>query len=299
MRARPVRRSHRSRGALPELPEAAAPQRRASRWRYPAGVVTVLALAWSAPPPALAHQFSMVVVSAESVQSRDARRGLVAAVDQSPDVGHTPGPDAGDHLGGVDVDLIAIDEGEDPTTADRVGELLDAGASAVVVLLVPESARAISAAAATRDKLALVVSDSVPSDRPTSLLLHPRPSAEPDGPSVADATTALRDALSDEPTRAALLGYDAGRLLDKITAQVGEALRPSGRLMTVAREASADLAASRVAGAEAEVDDRGEREVSGGAGILTAVTIGATAVAVAGALIWIMRRRRWAEGGRH
>ena len=69
-------------------------------------VAVIASSSWAAPP-ASAHDLT-VVVSALSAESVDAGRGLMLAVDQSPDVSHTSGAGAGDHLGGVDVELIAI-----------------------------------------------------------------------------------------------------------------------------------------------------------------------------------------------
>lgn len=70
-------------------------------------VAVIASSSWAAPPVS-AHDLTVVVVSALSAESVDAGRGLMLAVDQSPDVSHTSGAGAGDHLGGVDVELIAI-----------------------------------------------------------------------------------------------------------------------------------------------------------------------------------------------
>ena len=259
-----------------------------------ATVLVVTTLLWSLAPPAFAHEFTVVVVSTRSVPSEDARRGFQVAVDESPDVSHGPGADAGDHLGGVDVDLVAVDDGENPLTTDRVVDLLDAGASAVVVLLVPSMADAIGAAAAERDKLALVVGDGpASSEERALLLLRPRGPAEADEVRVDGAKRALRDALGDEPTPAALIGYDAGRVLDKIVAQVGEDLQPSERLTTAALAASADLASSRVVGVVggSEAGERTGEETTSGTDVATAVAVAAAALVAAGAVVLIKRRR--------
>ena len=263
--------------------------------RAAGAVVVVGALFWSAAPPAFAHEFSVVVVSAESVRSEDARRGFQVAVDESPDVSHAPGADAGDHLGGVDVDLVVVGDGESPLTADRVVELLDAGASAVVVLLVPSMAGAIVGAVAERDKLALVVGDGgASSDSSEWLLLRPRGSAEVDVVRVAGAKTALRNALGDEPTPAALLGYDTGRLLDNIVAEVGEDLQASEGLTAAALAASADLASSRVVAAveDAETGEGAGDESTGDGDYGLAAALAAVALLAAGAVVVTRRRLR-------
>ena len=127
----------------------------------------------------------------------------------------------------------------------------------------PSAADAIAAAAAERDKLALVVSDSGASSiRSASLLLRLRDAGSVDEVGVAAATTAFRDAFGDEPTRPALLGYDAGRLLDKIVAQVGHVLAPTTPVMAAALAPGAELTASRVVQAgegEGEGVEAGDR----------------------------------------
>lgn len=265
--------------------------RQARRWSSLPVAVALIAFWWSAARPASAHEFTIVVVSARSADSADAGRGFKLAVDQSPDVSHAPGPDAGDHLGGVDVELVPVDDGENRGTADRVGDLLDDGASAVVVLLVPSQADGIAAAAAERGKLALVVGDDdASSNRGATLFLRPRSVGDADEVDVAAAIGAYQEALGDEPTRAALLGYDAGRLLDTIVAQVGHVLRPTRTLLAVAVGADAELTASRVFEAGAEV---GDRDVGQGSspGLGLSAAVAAAGLVGIGAVVVMMRRR--------
>lgn len=264
-----------------------------------AAAAALLAFSWWAAPPASAHEFSVVVVSARSAESVDAGRGFRLAVDESPDVSHAPGSDAGDHLGGVDVDLVAVEDGEDSRTADLVGDLLDEGASAVVVLLVPSTADAIAAAAAERDKLALVVEDGGTSRIPNqSLLLRPRDAGNVDEAGVAAATMAFREAFGDEPTPAALLGYDAGRLLDTIVARIGHVLRPTEPLIAAALAGDAELTSSRAIaagaaeGEDAEPGGRATGESGDGADIRRSAVLAAAALVAAGAVVVMVRRRR-------
>ena len=259
-----------------------------------AAAIAAAALLWSTALPAFAHEFTVVLVTAGSAQSEDARRGFQVAVDESPDVSHALDGDAGDHLGGVDVNLVAINHGESRSTVGRVGDLLDGGATAVVVLLVPSAAEAIVAAAAERDKLALVVSDSAAaSGQRQSLLLRPRDLGADDEARTAAAATALRDALGDEPTPPALLGYDAGRLLDKITGRAGAGLQPSEALTRAALAANALLASSRVVGPaeRAAAGETDRDQTSGAADIGTAAAVTAVALFAAGAIVQIRRRR--------
>lgn len=272
-------------------------KRHVRRWSSLAPAAAPLAFSWWAAPPASAHEFTVVVVSARSAESVDAGRGFRLAVDQSPDVSHAPGADAGDHLGGVDVELVAVDGGEDSGTADRVGDLLDEGASAVVVLLVPSAADAIAAAAAERDKLALVVADGGPSRiRNESLLLRPRDAGNVDEVGVAAATTAFREAFGTESTPAALLGYDAGRLLDVSVARVGHMLRPTEPLIAAALAGDAELTSSRVVAAGGnegvEAGARAGGESGDGLDIGRSAALAAAALVAAGAVGVMVRRRR-------
>jgi len=227
----------------------------------------------------------VIVVSARSAESLDAGRGFRLAVDQSPDVSHAPGSDAGDHLGGVDVELVAVDDGEASGTDDRVGDLLDGGASAVVVLVVPSAADAIAAAAAERDRLALVVGDGGPSRiRNESLLLRPRDAGNVDEVGVAAATTAFREAFGNEPTPAALLGYDAGRLLDMIVPRVGHVLRPTEPLIAAAPAGDTELTSSRVVAAGGDEGVEAGGESGDGPDIGRSAALAAAALVAAGAL---------------
>ena len=272
-------------------------KRHVRRWSSLAAAGAVLAFSWSAAPPASAHEFTVVVVSAGAAESVDAGRGFRLAVDQSPDVSHAPGADAGDHLGGVDVELVAVGDGEADRTEDRVGDLLDGGASAVVILLVPWAADAIAAAAAERDKLALVVGDGGASRIPNeTLLLRRRDAGNVDEAGVAAATTGFREAFGNEPTPAALLGYDAGRLLDMIVARFGHVLRPTEPLIAAALAAEAELAFSRVVAAGGdegvEAGARARGESGHGPDIGWSAALAAAAVVAAGAVVVIVRRRR-------
>jgi len=265
-------------------------KRHARRWSSLAAAGALLAFSWTAAPPASAHEFTVIVVSARSAESLDAGRGFRLAVDQSPDVSHAPGPDAGDHLGGVDVELVAVDDGG---TADRVRDLLDDGATAVVVLLVPSAADAIAAAAAERDRLALVVGDGGPSRiRNESLLLRPRDAGNVDEVGVAAATTAFREAFGKEPTAAALLGYDAGRLLDTIVARVGHVLRPTEPLIAAALAGDAELTSSRVVAAGGDEGVEAGGESGDGPDIGRSAVLAVAALVAAGAVVVMVRRRR-------
>lgn len=262
--------------------------------------VALMAVSWSSARPAFGHEFTVVLVSGGSPDSEDARRGFELAVDQSPDVSHAPGTDAGDHLGGVDVEVVAIEDGESRVAINRVAGLLDDGVSAVVVLLAPSIADAVASAAADRDTLSVVVADRPRStSRSGSLLLRPRDPRSINERGAARATAALQEAFGEEPTRGARLGYDAGILLDKIVDRVGHALQPTEAVMTAALAADADLASSRVDGT-AQVTEPGRSD--GGttgrrADIVSVVSVATAALLTAGAVgaVVVIGRRRTAR----
>ena len=261
------------------------------RWLATGAGVAAIGASVSAAPPAAAHEFAIVLVSAASAKSGDAGRGFELAVDQSPDVSHAPGEAAGDHLGGVDVRLVAISDGEREDTARRVGDLLDAGAAAVIVLFVPSTADAIAAAAAARDKLALVVAEGGPSRR-ESLLLRPRPPGRIDGAGLAAASSAFQAAFGEDPTQAALLGYDAGKLIDRLVTWVGHALPPTEALMAAALAEEGGLTSSSILGAGgAEGGNTGGGDSSWLPGPRTVVMAAAATLIAAGTVALVRRRR--------
>ena len=194
--------------------------------------------------PAVAHEFTLVVVEADGEAGADARRGFRLAVDQSPDVSHPPGEDAGDHLGGVDVDIVSIDAGL-PSVADEVSALLDSGASAVVVLAGGRGAEGATAAATARRRPVFTIGaeDSTEPD-PGQIRLRPR---EPvDDRRFADFEAAFAAATGAAPSVAATLGYDAGKLVDAVVSSLGEHLEPGPALAEAATDAAEELVVAEV-----------------------------------------------------
>lgn len=100
--------------------------------------------------PALAHEFALALVTPTSGTSNqvldgsDVVDGFRLAVDQSPDMSHPPGAEAGDHLGGIDVDVSVVDgmRASDAAEADR--QQVAAGLTAVVVIAADSTARAVA-----------------------------------------------------------------------------------------------------------------------------------------------------------
>ena len=160
-------------------------------------VVCVVVLALVAKvEPAYGDGFTLVVVVDGDERTDPAARGLRMAVDESPDVSHPAGPEGGDHLGGVDVDLRRIRAGR-IDTMQHIQAALDSGASAVVVL-----SRSVTPTIGTvgqiRRRLTIVGTT-----RPVSRNA---------------ATIVLRSVASSR--------RDAGRLVDRLVADVGAPLEP-------------------------------------------------------------------------
>lgn len=241
-----------------------------------------------------------MVVESESQASTDARRGFRVAVDQSPDVSHPPGQDGGDHLGGVDVELLSLDlTGTGQQTADRTRRLVDDGAAAVLLLTGGPAVEAVVEAASARSTLVISGTLSPPaSSTDPRIELRLKPPEQRDRVRTEAFTVAFREAHEVAPTDAALLGYDVGLLLDGLVRQVGEELRSPARVMAAVRLASSDLVASRL-----EVQDNGASGSEGGPdaptetsprrAVVAAMLAVAASIAIVGALF--ARRRRQAS----
>lgn len=251
--------------------------------------------------PALAHEFQVVIVEADSQQSIDARRGFRVAVDQSPDVSHPPGQDGGDHLGGIDVDLLSLDvTSTGQQAADRMARLLDDGASAVLLLTEHPAVEAIIEAAVARSTLVLSGTLSPPGGATGPRIdLRLKPPEERNPVRTESFTAAFRDAYQVAPTDAALLGYDVGLVLEALVRQVGEELGSTARVMTAARSASSDLVASRLevqdnsASGSEGTSDAGTESSRPGPVVATMLAVSAL-IAIVGALM-VARRRRHAR----
>ena len=201
------------------------------------GVTIVAATLWVGAPPAMAHEFKVVVVESDTETAADARRGFRLAVDQSPDVSHTPDEEAGDHLGGVDVDIVS-GQVASPSVAGEVSSLLDSGASAVVVLAGGSGADAAIASARARNKLVLAIGATAsPTATPGHIVL--RAGSPSDQRRFAAFVEAFAETTGSDPTEAAALGYDAGMLLDALVSGLGEDLTP-GRDLAAAVNAASD-----------------------------------------------------------
>lgn len=208
------------------------------------GGAIVAATLWVGAPPAMAHEFKVVLVESDTETAADARRGFRLAVDQSPDVSHPPGEEAGDHLGGVDVDIVSV-QGASPSVAAEVRSLLDAGASAVVVLAGGSGADAAIASARARNKLVLAIGATAsPTAAPGLVVL--RGGSPSDERRFAAFVEAFAETTGSDPTEAAALGYDAGMLLDALVRGLGEDLTPGANLAAAVNAASDQLVLAKL-----------------------------------------------------
>ncbi len=211
-------------------------------------VIACTAVVWTASAPvAGAHEVRVVVAIAAATEPTPAGRstgldGLQLGIDQSPDVGHAPGPDAGDHLGGVDVELVVTSPGS------RIDDLVADGAE-IVVVLDPTEVSAVGRQLAGRSTLLVAVlanETAIPEIRPDRMvLLRSIPRGEA-STTAADFETAFIAAHQRAPSDRDALGYDVSQLLDVVLAKIdGEVLEVrSGS--TFWSEAQARLISSRM-----------------------------------------------------
>lgn len=236
--------------------------------------------------PAQAHEFVLVAVA--PTEASDARAGFQVAIDESPDITHPPGQEAGDHLGGVDVYVITVESSvEGASTPQRVEELLDRGASAVVVLAETPFAAGVANAAADRGKLAVLIAPAESDSLPAGVILL-RPRHEPADAAAEAFNERFAAAYGRKPRNEGARGYDVGRLLESLVAEGGEDLAPRRQLVAAARSAGG-LLASRVEVVEPAARDRRRDGASFTltAGAAVAVILGAAGAA---AVLWNRKR---------
>ena len=244
--------------------------------------------------PALAHEFTLVLVEADVGDAADAGRGFRLAVDQSPDVSHPPAEDAGDHLGGVDVDIVSVDA-RLPSVREQVSELLDSGASAVVVLADGPDVEGATTATTARRKpvFAIDVGDSIEA-APGQLRLRSRGAT--DDRRFTDFEAAFAAATGSAPSVAATLGYDAGKLVDAIVGALGEHLEPGPALTAAAIHAAQELVLAEIDnGSETSADRETVSDASpatGRSAVFTAAAASGILVVGAGTVAVLRRRRR-------
>ena len=257
----------------------------------------------AAAPAARAHRVGLVVVAPPDAPAGDAVDGFRLAVDQSPDVSHPPGPGAGDHLGGIDVEVTVVERGERPADAGRrVARLVSSGARLVVVL--PPATVSREIVPRIRVDGVLIVAAGTRAALPKKpalpvVLLGDRPLDRDDRGRLARFEQAFARRYARTPSRAARSGYNAARLLDRVLARLGEGPFTGQALSTAVARAAGALVTARatVVPAVADGDDADppadrSADRSPVAVALTAVGLAVTLVAASLALRLARRRRR-------
>lgn len=171
--------------------------------------------AWAGP--AFAHEVPVAVLVPDG---RDGfRDGFDLAVDESPDVSHAPGAQAGDHLGGIDVELTYVRADEQANAARAAGR-----AQVVVVNAGGQSTDVLRAA---RDfKRAFVVSAGAQlAAQPGWVVLVDAP---PQNARREAFEARFRGAYGRRATAAAARGYDAAKVLDQAVGSIGEGIDAAG-----------------------------------------------------------------------
>ena len=228
---------------------AAAKHRR----RVSLGVAAALLLGLAVAPPVRAHEFALAVVSAPSApgyaMGRDVFDGFRLGVEESPDVSHPPREEAGDHLGGVDVDVKEIEAAGDEISG--LSDAVAAGASIVVVLGTSSETAAAVADALAGAGVLVVDAGPEPLTAPPGmsglLRLQDRGTGavEPGSAAAAQFETAFGRRFGRPATDWAARAYDAARLLDVSLRQLGADSRDVEALAAAAN-ASGDLVSSTV-----------------------------------------------------
>ena len=253
--------------------------------------------------PALAHEFALALVTPTSGSAvpgpagRDVVDGFRLAVDRSPDVSHPAGADAGDHLGGIDVEVSIIDGSQPREAAEAVRDQAAAGLTAAVVIAAEPTARAVTAELEASSVLLVLAEGAGASAVSAAGGLRLTQRSSPRDSAVAgEVAAAFERAHGRDLSPAAALGYDAGRLLDAAVARAGDGVEDLGSVVAAASELDGELVSSRVSAPKEPTAPR-RRAASAdaasgpGPGALVIGGVGAGLLGLVGAAGWLVRRR--------
>ena len=265
----------------------------------------MIVLGWAAlPSPARAHEFRLALITPTSAAANaelsgsDVRDGFRLAVDQSPDVSHPAGADAGDHLGGIDVDVSVIDSTDPAHAAASLKQQLATGLTAAVVIASAPTARAVTAELADSGVLVMTAGGagaSAPSNA-SALHVRQRSATQNDSAVAAAAAAAFGRAYQRELTPAGALGYDAGRLLDAAIARAEDGVEDLDAVVAAAPAVtdvliSSELAVPRTAASVGNAP-RDQTLAPGSALMWLMLFGGAVAGVSAGIFLWRARLSR-------
>lgn len=266
-----------------------------------AAIVAVLALSLASAPIAEAHEIAVAIVisvnpDGSEVDAADVIDGLRFAIDRSPDVGHPPGPDAGDHLGGVDLELIDLGNVGNEVVGSSVLAAIADGATLVVVVGDAESISAVADVVPPASAFTIaVLTEGRDSDSslPATVL---RRSSTVSADAAATLSEAFETEYGEELSESAGIGYDVGQLLDVLIAETDGALPDAAALASVSARVQARLTFTTIGGVDEQTPTGTELPAdistnSNRSKISTAVPVGLGA-ALAGMLIVRFRRRK-------
>lgn len=257
--------------------------------------VLAAAAALAAAPSAGAHELDLVLVAPPpaSASAGDAADGFRLAVDQSPDVSHAPGEEAGDHLGGIDVATTLVQSRSAPGNAAR------RVARADVVVVLPPVPMVSELLPLVRDSRRLIVVAGTRGTLPASpetpvVLLRPRRPAAARRTRLERFERQFAARFGRGATAAALVGYDAGRLLDGLLAALGEGPFTEQAIASALPGAASRLVAGAAGLARAVPARRSTPSDAGSSARGVPLVLGAAAAAglVAAAFVLLARRRR-------
>lgn len=146
--------------------------------------------------------------------------GFRLAVDQSPDVSHPPGEDAGDHLGAVDVELIVVEDAAQPDVALRAAlDLIEQQGVAIIIADLPAAVLETIFDPITQSETVLIATSSTDDTEfpATARFFGMEVQGDVNGRFLQNDEAfmaAFREAYGQTPSYAAARGYLAARLID-------------------------------------------------------------------------------------
>lgn len=180
--------------------------------------------------PAQAHEITLALAIAapddtSNGDDADLRDGLRLAIDQSPDVGHAPGEDAGDHLGGVDVDLVTLDRADSSSAGAAADAALAVDATVLIAVGTDDLLSELATRLADAPLLLIGVPRSPdPAQAPPGGMLVMRQATEADGSRAEAVAADFVTRFGREPSVWGLVGHDLGLVLDELLTDTGAAI---------------------------------------------------------------------------
>jgi hypothetical protein len=170
--------------------------------------------------PAVADEFTVGVVADPGLGAAYLE-GFQLAVDQSPDVSHAAGTEGGDHLGSMDVNIVAVvDVAEFGELIDAAIDMVERSGAAIVVADVPPEVLGVIHGPITSSGTMLIATAGTSG---VDLASTPSFFAAADRARLEELLTdrlpafeeAFAAAYGVSPSDAAARGYLAGRLVDE------------------------------------------------------------------------------------